>query len=222
MSHENEPHDGPDGSDRVEEGRATEGPGTDAGRDEGPDRAQALDKREERLDQREMGLDSRADQLDEREAELDERESQLDDRHEDLAKNRERLQQREASIEQREADLDEREEAARKRERELAEREDDLDRKEETLEAFVGDNVESAVASAMSAYTGSRQFGPVGGLVVGLAGLVLVAAGVANGVATQSGSLPALLGGTTGDLILSAALVLAGLAGNLAAATDRV
>jgi hypothetical protein len=73
----------------------------------------------------------------------------------------------------------------------------------------------------MDEYTGSGP-GPVAGPLLGLAGLVLVAAGVTNGVAAQAPGLSALLAGSTGNLALSAVLVLVGLAVTLAATVDRV
>jgi ribonuclease Y len=222
MSREDDPREGGDSA----AGEAGTGSGADdsdgAPDRESDERAERLDVREERLDQREMGLDSRADQLDERELELDRREEELSERRDDLAETREQLQQREEYIDQRESELDEREQTTRTREQELAERAEELDDKEETLREFVGDNVEEAVSSAMAEYTESRQFGPVGGLVVGLIGLVLVAGGVANAVAAQAGDVPALLGGPTSNLVVSALLVVAGLAVTLGATTGRL
>lgn len=59
-------------------------------------------------------------------------------------------------------------------------------------------------------------------MLVGLGGLVLVVGGVGNALATEAASLPTILSSTAGNVVVSAILIIGGLAANLAAATDRV
>lgn len=191
--------------------------------------ARALEKRAQRLDQREMGLDSRAEKLDEREERLDEREEGLVEERETLAEQRTALDEREEAIADREQELDEREAALDQRQQELEEYSAELDRRDQTLREYVGDqvgdSVESVVTAAMEEHAEGAQagrFGPTGGLVLGLSGLVLVVGGVANALAIETGAFSAVLGSTTGNVVLSAAVILVGLTANLAAATDRV
>lgn len=192
-------------------------------------RAIDLEKRTQRLDQREMGLDSRAEKLDAREERLDEREKGLVEQRETLAEKRTALEEREEALAKHESELDERETAIKKREQELEDYAAELEERDQTLREYVGDqvgdSVDSVISSALEEHTEQTQngrFGPTGGLVLGLLGLAMVVGGVANALAVEAGAFSAALGSTTGNVVLSAALILVGLAGNLAAATDRV
>jgi ribonuclease Y len=219
-----------DAEGEVMDGVATETEaGGDAGRAQQSDEAAKLETLAQRLDQREMGLDSRAEKLDEREDRLDEREQDLIDQREALAEKRTALEEREAAIETRETELQEREAAIETREAELKEYAAELDDRDQTLREYVGDqvgeSVEGVIVSALEDHaenTPHSRFGPTGGLVLGLFGLTLVVGGVANALATETGAFSAALGSTTGNVVLSAVLILVGLTGNLAAATDRV
>lgn len=188
-----------------------------------------LDKRERRLDERELGLDTRAEKLDEREQELDEREQELDKHQEELAEEREELQEWETDLEQRQETLDDRENELDEFEQELQERARQLREHEETLHNYIDGQVEdleesmqNTILSILDTYEDPGRFGPTGNLLIGLAGLVLVAAGVGYGAAIQFNPATGLFGGAVTDLAVAAALLIIGLAINLVTAADRV
>jgi ribonuclease Y len=187
-----------------------------------------LKQRARRLDEREMGLDARAEKLDEREDSLDERETELSERREQLADEYASLEDRQEQIERREGELDEREAAIEEREQELEAYATKLDERDETLREYVddqvGESVEESMSSILEEHTAAQsgRFGPTGGFLLGLVGLVLVVGGVGNALATEAATLPTLLSSTTVNVVVSAVLILVGLAVNLAAATDRI
>ena len=75
---------------------------------------------------------------------------------------------------------------------------------------------------ATHADTRDSRLGTVGNVLLGLAGIFLVAAGITNLLAFNLADIPALApGDNTTNTIASAVLVFLGLAGNLAAVADR-
>jgi ribonuclease Y len=251
MSNDNEAPDSDAGGEGVESAMTNVEPATDEVDDDAavPEaddevgdealdrRAAELDRKAERLDQREDGLDKRAEDLKARTEELDGRESNLRDRRRELDDFEAELDQRRETIEQREADLDERQAAIEQRESELDDRAAELDRVETTLQNYVSDDVEAAeeslvdtvqdaVWSAMDNYADQQapesRLGTTGNLVLGLAGLVLVAGGVGVGLAAGLDTGAALFDSAAANYGVAAVLALIGLGTNLAAATNRV
>ncbi|WP_340098169.1 hypothetical protein [Salinibaculum salinum] len=236
MSEEGDPQTEGDTSDAGEEGGETiTGDVEDSETVIEPDAEERIDravvtdlkKRARRLDEREMGLDARAEKLDEREDNLDEREAELSERREQLADEYASLEERQERIERLEQELDERESAIEQREAELDEYATELDERDETLREYVdgqvGESVEESMRSILEEHAArSGRFGPTGGFLLGLVGLVLVVGGVGNALATEAATLPTLLSSTTFNVVISAVLILTGLAVNLAAATDRI
>jgi ribonuclease Y len=191
-----------------------------------------FDRRERRLDEREMGLEKRSEDLDEREQELDEREELLDEHREELEKRFKDLQDSEAELKQRKEELDERANEIEGTEEELDERARKLNEHEETLHRYIKEqtedletDIQETIWSALDSYEevrGVGRFGTTGTLLAGLAGLVLVAAGVGYGVGTVLGGGALLFPSVAANYIVAAALLVVGLAANLVTLTDRI
>lgn len=195
-----------------------------------------LEKRDRRLEQRELGLDQRADDLDERESKLNERAGELDERRDRIGNLRDELKAREQELDEREESLDNREEQISQQEQELQEYTEELKEKEETLREYVTEevheleddmvaNVQGAVANEMKEFrTQGGRFGLVGGVILGVLGIGLLAAGITYAVAT-AGSVPGLdpfLDTTGGNYAVGALLIVIGLALNMGAVADRI
>lgn len=205
----------------------------DGGGGELEEKAQRLEEKEERLDQRERDLNKR-------ERDLEKREQEVLERREENVDTRERLEEREQTLDERESALDDREQALEERERDLSRRADEIETKEEALsehvrdelEAFEGslvDKIEERTITAVQQHGGnaSGRFGTIGGVLLGLVGLVLVAGGLSNGLLAYvnatygAGVDPLLLETSLANYAASAVLVFLGLAANLAAAAGR-
>lgn len=196
------------------------------------ERERELDKRQRRLNERELGLDKRADDLDERERALDEREQELDELQEELEQRRQEIQDKESSLNQFQEELDERENDLEEFEAELSDRATELGEHEETLNRYLEGQVEDleesiqqTIRSALGSYEKSREpgrFGPTGNLLVGFAGLVLVAAGVGYAAWIALNATAGLFQAAVADFAVAAVLLIVGLAVNLATAADRI
>ena len=190
------------------------------------------DKRERRLEEREMGLDRRSEELDDREQELDDRERELDEREDELANRRQNLREWEARLERREQELDDRKKRIEEAEEELSERATELNEHEETLHNYIQgqvDDLETDVQETMWAALDSYEpdeeggrLGPAGSFLVGLAGLVVAAAGAGFGTAVAFGVSPGVVGTTTADTAVAGVLLVVGLAVNLLSVADRL
>lgn len=232
--------DGPDesGDSNGESGGAADAPADEAAEQTDPDRSSPEDRDRElaaekrRLDERELGLDKRADDLDEREQELNEREQELDRREEELAARQQDLKDWEATLDRRTEELDKRETKLDALEEDLSEKERTLDEHEETLHEYIGGHpddlektIQESMLSALDRYEkrrGSGRFGSTKALLVRLAGLTLVAAGVSYVAVVQSGAAAALFATPTANIALVAVLVISGLALNLGIVADRI
>lgn len=196
-------------------------------------REQRLDRKRDRLEQRELGLDKRAEDLNQRETDLDERAATLDERKRELDVPDTTLDERETRIAAHEEELDERESTLEERAEQLKDRAAELDRKEQTLHEYVDDQlgdiedsigktVQESVSNALIHYNSdSSRLGTTGRLLVGLAGIALVAGGVANAVAGVA-DYTTLLNSTSANFAVSAVLLLVGLGATLGAVTTRV
>jgi ribonuclease Y len=233
MSNRNGPNDDGDEQDRWEP--------VDSNPAEEKERSQRLDEMEQRLKQKER-------ELNKREQNLEEREQEILERREDIVEIREELEKREAETEQLSESLDDRETAIEEREKELERRAEELNQKEQAISDYVDDrldelelslsetmnglessiteSVNRSVTEAVKNHGGSgsaSRFGAIGGVLLGLIGMVLVVAGVANGfLEVAELSLPPLLSSSAGNFGASAVLIFSGLAANLAAAAGRV
>jgi ribonuclease Y len=201
------------------------------------ERAARLEEKERRLRSQEETVEVRERELDERESDLEEWESTLSERREEILEVREEVERREDEIAERESELSDRKAALGERERELDERAAALDEREAALREYVGDqlsglegslgetvteSVERAVAGIDVDGGDKSRLGLIGSILLALFGLVLVAVGVANGITTQVGGMVRLFGSPTTSFAATGALVVLGLAANLAAAAGRV
>ncbi|MBV0900207.1 hypothetical protein KTS37_00270 [Halomicroarcula salina] len=185
-----------------------------------------------RLNEREMGLDQRGAELDRREENLEIRTEELDERAADLDEREYRLDEREAVLDDRETDLDEREAELTEYDRRLSERAEELDDDEETLNTYLSGQMEDVEASvtetmhdALDRYEASRstgRFGPTGTMLVGLAGVALVVAGIGFGALASAGTVSFGLGGTTANLAVAAVVAIVGLALNLGTVAGKI
>lgn len=228
MSNENDP----DGAD--DEPSAWE-PVDDNDDGELEERSRRLDEKEERLDQKER-------ELNKRERDLEKREQEILERREENVDVREELEAKEEELEEKETALDDRETALEERERELSRRADQIETKEQALddhvgdqladlESSIGDTIEDRVSAAVKKHAGgsTSRIGTVGGVLLGLVGIVLVVGGVSNIFAVElvgragSSPIPTLFAAesVTTNYVVSAFLVLVGLAASLAAAAGR-
>jgi len=244
MSNRNGPNDDGDEQDRWEP--------VDSNPAEEKERSQRLDEMEQRLKQKERELNKREQNLEEREQEILERREDIVEIREELEKREaeteqlsESLDDRETAIEEREKELERRAEELNQKEQAISDYVDDrLDELElslsetmnglesslsETmngLESSITESVNRSVTEAVKNHGGSgstSRFGAIGGVLLGLIGMVLVVAGVANGfLEVAELSLPPLLSSSAGNFGASAVLIFSGLAANLAAAAGRV
>ncbi|MFY4814077.1 Rnase Y domain-containing protein [Haloarcula argentinensis] len=185
-----------------------------------------------RLNEREMGLDQRSAELDRREEKIDAREEELDRRETELDEREYQLDEREATLDDRETDLDEREAELTEYDAQLSERAAALDEHEETLNTYlsgqmadVEESVTETMHDALDRYEANRstgQFGPTGTMLVGLAGVALVVAGIGFGALASAGTAPFSVGGTTANLVLAAVVGIVGLALNLGTVAGKI
>lgn len=191
-----------------------------------------LERWRRRLDERELGLDKRSEDLDDLEAELDEREQELDERRQELQEWERDLEQREEELDEFEAELEDREEELDEFEAELSERAREIGEHEETLHTYIDGQIEDldgqvreTIRSTLASYDQNRtsgRFGTVGNLLIGIAGLALAAAGVGYGTWVTSVGGVGLAGAAATDTAIAAALLIVGLAVNLAAVAERI
>ncbi|MDQ2070943.1 Rnase Y domain-containing protein [Haloarcula sp. NS06] len=185
-----------------------------------------------RLNEREMGLDQRSAELDRREEKIDTHEAELDRREAELDEREYRLDEREATLNDRETDLDEREAELTEYDAQLSERATELDEHEETLNTYLSGQMADVEASitetmhdALDRYEADRsagRFGPTGTMLVGLAGVALVVAGIGFGALASAGTAPFSVGGTTANLVLAAVIGIVGLALNLGTVAGKI
>ncbi|NLV07788.1 hypothetical protein [Haloarcula rubripromontorii] len=204
----------------------------DSAADHPTEREREFAQMQRRLNEREMGLDQRSAELDRREEKIDAREDELDRRETELDEREYQLDEREAAIEDRETDLDEREAELTEYDAQLSERAADLDEHEETLHTYLSGqmaDVEAAVTEtmhdALDRYEADRaagRFGPTGTMLVGLAGVALVVAGIGFGALASAGTAPFSVGGTTADLAIAAVVAIVGLALNLGTVAGKI
>lgn len=201
-----------------------------------------LDEREQRLGEKEERLDQKERELNKRERDLEKREQEILERREENVDAREELERKEKSLEEKEEALDDRETALEERERELSRRAEQLETKEQALDDHVGDQldefesslvgtIEDRVTEAVKKHGGASpgRLGAVGGVLLGLVGIVLVVGGISNIFAVElvgragSSPIPTLFAAesVTTNYVVSAFLVLIGLAASLAAAAGR-
>jgi ribonuclease Y len=206
--------------------------GADPAGDHPTEREREFAQMQRRLDEREMGLDQRGAELDRREQKLDARTEELDRRESELDEREFRLDEREAALDDRETDLDEREAELTEYDAQLSERADELDEHEATLNTYLSGQMEDVEASvtetmhdALDRYEATRstgQFGPTGTMLVGLAGVALVVAGIGFGALASAGTASFGLGGTTANLAVAAVVAIVGLALNLGTVAGKI
>jgi len=211
-----------------------------------------LEQREEGLDLRAEKLKDRAEELDTREAEIEAERADLEGWRADLEDWEARLEQREQDLDDREAAIREREAELADRAADLDEKEQTLHTyvgdnlgdvetkmtdavresigramqdiepgKAEVDQESVDQTVSAAIGDAMADYKKGR-FGTPGTVVFGLVGLALVAGGVSTVFLAESANLTPLFADELSNYGAAAALVLVGLAINLAAAAGRL
>lgn len=206
--------------------------GDDRAEDHPTEREREFARMQRRLDEREMGLDQRGATLDRREEKLDAREEELERRESELDEREFRLDEREAALDDRETDLDEREAELTEYDAQLSERAEELDEDEETLNTYLSGQMEDVEASvtetmrdALDRYEASRstgRFGPTGTMLVGLAGVALVVAGIGFGALASAGTASFGVGGTTANLAIAAVVAIVGLALNLGTVAGKI
>ncbi|EMA00616.1 ribonucrease Y [Haloarcula vallismortis] len=224
-----------DNTDQNHEGESEADAKTDddsAVDDRPTEREREFAQMQRRLNEREMGLDQRSAELDRREEKIDTREEELDRRETELDEREYQLDEREAELNDRETDLDEREAELTEYDAQLSERAAELDEHEETLNTYlsgqmadVEESVTETMHDALDRYEASRsagQFGPTGTMLVGLAGVALVVAGIGFGALASAGTAPFSVGGTTADLAVAAVVAVVGLALNLGTVAGKI
>ncbi|RLM88683.1 DUF3552 domain-containing protein [Haloarcula sp. Atlit-7R] len=204
----------------------------DSTADHPTEREREFAQMQRRLNEREMGLDQRGAELDRREEKIDAREDELDRRETELDEREYQLDEREAALEDRETDLDEREAELTEYDTQLSERAAELDEHEETLHTYLSGQMADVEASvtetmqdALDRYEADRatgRFGPTGTMLVGLAGVALVVAGIGFGALASAGTAPLSAGGTTVNLAIAAVVGIVGLALNLGTVAGKV
>ncbi|NHN63854.1 DUF3552 domain-containing protein [Haloarcula sp. JP-Z28] len=184
-----------------------------------------------RLNEREMGLDQRSAELDRREEKSDAREEELDRQEAELDEREYRLDEREAALDDRETDLDKREAELTEYDAQLSERAAELDEHEETLNTYLSEQmsdleetVTGTMYDALERYENrsAGRFGPTGTMLVGLAGVALVVAGIGFGALASAGTAPFSAGGTTANLVIAAVVAIVGLALNLGTVAGKI
>lgn len=208
-------------------------------REEGLDlRAEKLKDRAEELDQREADIETERANLEDWRADLDDWEAQLEQREQDLDDREAAIRERETELAERAADLDEKEQTLHTY---VSDNLGDVDAKitdavresigramqdiepgkAEVDQESVDQTVSSAIDSAMADHKKGR-FGAPGTVVFGLIGLALVAGGVSTIFLAEATNLTPLFADELANYGVAAALVLVGLAINLAAAAGRL
>lgn len=212
-----------------------------------------LDEREQRLEREAAELEERENDLLERREEVVALREEVEDLESDIEERRQRLDEREAAIEEQERDVEERSSELAEKERTLRTYVDDqlqdvenrlaetvrngvrsemadvdveggdggVD--EETLSTTVRESVDAALGQHDLDGSGGA-FGAVLGSLLAFLGLLLVAAGVANGLITfvETPTVGPLFQRTSVNYIASSVLVVIGFAATLAAAAGRV